>query len=105
MAANDLPKAFDLAVPGSTYMATRTDVKIDKAGQWFMTSMSGANVPAGQFGIHVWYRKSFTAPWELIRFRDGCHGSLHVLAGKLYFVINTKSGGPIAEQIERWQGE
>jgi hypothetical protein len=99
-----LPKAFDLGIPGGTYMATPTYVFVDKAGQWFATSMSNANVPAGQFGIHVWYRKSMTAPWELLRFKDGCHGNLTLLQGKLYFIVNTKSGAVIAEQIERYQG-
>lgn len=85
-------------------MATPTYVEVDKAGQWFATSMSGYGVPAGQFGIHVWYRRSFTAPWQLLRFRDGCHGSLQVWCGKLFFVINQKDRMVGAEMIERWAG-
>jgi hypothetical protein len=102
--AIDIPKAFDLGVPGGTYTATPTYVVIDKAGQWFCTSMSNAGVPAGQFGIHVWYRKSMNDAWQMLRFRDKCHGNLTVLGGKLYFIINSPSGAVTAEQIERYQG-
>lgn len=99
-----LPKAFDLQIPGGTYTAAPTYVEVDRRGAWFATSMSGYGVPAGQFGIHVWYRPTFTAPWQLIRFRDKCHGSLHVLMGKLYFIINQDNKQVGAELIERWGG-
>jgi hypothetical protein len=104
-APTPLPKAFELGIPGGTYMATPTYVVVDKAGQWFATSMSNALVPAPQFGIHVWYRIGIDAPWQLLRFKDGCHGNLTVLQGKLYFIINTKTGAVTAEQIERYQGQ
>lgn len=100
-----LPKAFQVDVPGGTYTATPTYLFIDKAGQWFCTSMSGAAAPAGQFGIHVWYRKTMASTWELLRFRDKCHGNLTLLEGKLYFVYNTPAGTVGAEQIERYQGQ
>jgi hypothetical protein len=99
-----LPKAFDLGIPGGTYMATPTYCIVDKAGQWFATSMSNAQVPAGQFGIHCWYRKSIDQPWQLLRFNDGCHGNLTVLQGKLFFMVNNKNGAVTATMIERFQG-
>jgi hypothetical protein len=98
-----IPKAFDYGIPGGTYMATPTFSIVDKAGQWFCTSMSNAQVGT-QFGIHVWYRTSMQASWQLLRFKDGCHGNLTLLQGKLYFVVNNKNGSITAEQIERFQG-
>ena len=104
MAPTPLPKTFNLNIPGGTYMATPTFVFIDKAGQWFATSMSNANVPAGQFGIHVWYRKTMTAGWTMIKFKNDAHGNLTLLQGKLYFIVNNKSGAVTAEIIEQYQG-
>ena len=99
-----LPKAFDLGIPGGTYTATPTYVVIDKAGQWFATSMSNALAPKGQFGIHCWYRTAMDKPWQLLRFNDGCHGNLTVLQGKLFFMVNNKNGTVTATMIERYQG-
>jgi len=86
-------------------MATPTFVFIDKAGQWFATSMSSAGVPKGQFGIHVWSRASYIAAWKLLKFRNDSHGNLTLLNGKLYFIINNKSGAVTAEIIESYQGQ
>lgn len=99
-----IPDAFDLGIPGGTYTATPTFVVIDKAGQWFATSMSNYGVPAGQFGIHCWYRTAIDKPWQLLRFNDGCHGNLTVLQGKLYFIVNNKNGAVTASLIARFQG-
>lgn len=99
-----LPKAFDLGIPGGTYMATPTYVVVDKDGQWFATSMSNAQVPAGQFGIHCWFRPAINKPWQLLRFRDGCHGNLTVLQKRLFFIINMKNGSVYAEEVERFRG-
>lgn len=99
-----IPAALELNIPGGTYTATPTFVIVDKAGQWFCTSMSGAAVPTGQFGIHVWYRKTITAPWELLRFADKSHGSIQVLRGMLYFICNRPNGTITADRIERFQG-
>ena len=103
--AFNFPKAFDLQIPGGTYTATPTYVVVDKAGQWFCTSMSNANAQPGQFGIHVWYRKSINDAWQMLRFRDKCHGNLSIIDNRLYFIINSPSGAVTAEQIERYQGQ
>lgn len=70
----------------TTYTATKTDVKDDKTGALFITSM-GSLVPGGPFGIHVW-RKPAKGPNQEILFYPGDHGGLAVLWGKLYFVHN-----------------
>jgi len=105
MTTTKLPDSFNLNIPGGTYMATPTFVVVDKAGQWFATSMGSYGVPAGQFGIHVWYRPKFDAAWQLIQFRDGCHGNLTVLQGQLYFIVNEKDNNVRSYRIARYQGQ
>jgi hypothetical protein len=84
-----IPNPTELRIPGGTYTATQTFVQVDKAGQWFATSMSAYGVPDKQFGIHLWYRKSLNAPWELIQ---------------LYFIVNRNNGTTFMNKISRWQG-
>ena len=35
-----IPNPSELGIPGGTYTATQTFVQVDRAGQWFATSMS-----------------------------------------------------------------
>ena len=85
-------------------MATPTYVVIDKAGQWFATSMGSARAPKGQFGIHVWYRIAMSKPWQLLFFRNNSHGNLTVLQGNLYFIVNNPNGVITALMIQQYKG-
>ena len=102
--AGALPDEIDLNIPGGTYQATPTYIAVDKAGQWFVTSMSGYGVPKGQFGIHLWYAKALVQPWDMIRFRDKCHGNLTLIGQKLYFATNEPNASIHLSVIARWQG-
>lgn len=99
-----IPNPCELGIPGGTYTATQTFVQVDKAGQWFATSMSAHGVPQGQFGIHLWYRKSTTAPWQLIQFYNDSHGNITTIGSELYFIVNRKNGTTFMNKISRWQG-
>jgi hypothetical protein len=99
-----IPNPVELNLPGGTYTATQTFVQVDKAGQWFATSMSSYGVPDKQFGIHLWYRKSINAPWELIQFSDGAHGNITVIGNELYFIVNRMNKTAFMNKISRWQG-
>ncbi len=103
-AAGDIPTEIDLNIPGGTYVATPTYIAVDRAGQWFVTSMSGYGVPKGQFGIHLWYAKKLGQPWDMIRFKDKTHGSLTVIGSRLYFVTNEPDGKTHMSAILRWYG-
>jgi hypothetical protein len=105
MMMSNIPNELDLNIPGGTYMATPTFVVVDKAGQWFATSMGSYGVPAKQFGIHVWYRPKISAQWQLILFRNGCHGNLTVLQGQLFFIVNDKDNHVRATKIQQYQGQ
>ena len=98
------PNPPELGIPGGTYTATQTFVQVDKAGQWFATSMSAQGVPWPQFGIHLWYRKSLAAPWQLIQFYNDAHGNISVIGNELYFIVNRKNGTSFMNKISRWQG-
>jgi hypothetical protein len=99
-----IPNPTELGIPGGTYPATQTFVQVDKAGQWFATSMSNFGVPWPQFGIHLWYRKSLAAPWQLIQFYNDAHGNITVIGNELYFIVNRKNGTSFMNKISRWQG-
>jgi len=99
-----IPNPSELRIPGGTYTATQTFVQVDKAGQWFATSMSAYGVQQGQFGIHLWYRKSLGATWELIQFYNDAHGNLTPIGSELYFVVNRNNGTTFMNKISRWQG-
>jgi len=99
-----IPNPTELGIPGGTYMATQTFVQVDKAGQWFATSMSNFGVPWPQFGIHLWYRKSLAAEWQLIQFYNDAHGNITVIGNELYFIVNRKNGTSFMNKISRWQG-
>ena len=99
-----IPNPSELGRPGGTYTATQTFVQVDKAGQWFATSMSAEGVPWPQFGIHLWYRKSLAAPWQLIQFYNDAHGNISVIGNELYFIVNRKNGTSFMNKITRWQG-
>lgn len=88
-----------LNVPGGTYDATLTADIVDGEGKQYVTSMSRL-VPNGPFGIRVWMRRNRRSPWVQIFFREGCHGMLWIIEGKLYIVWNQKGGrGPVETQI------
>ena len=99
-----IPNPTELSIPGGTYTATQTFVQVDKAGQWFATSMSAHGVPWPQFGIHLWYRKSLAAPWQLIQFYNDAHGNISVIGNELYFIVNRNNGTTFMNKISRWQG-
>jgi len=99
-----IPNPTELGIPGGTYTATQTIVQGDKAGQWFATSMSNFGVPWPQFGIHLWYRKSLAAEWQLIQFYNDAHGNITVIGNELYFIVNRKNGTSFMNKISRWQG-
>ena len=99
-----IPNPTELNIPGGTYTATQTFVQVDKAGQWFATSMSNYGVPWPQFGIHLWYRKSVAAEWQLIQFYNDAHGNITVIGNELYFIVNRKNGTSFMNKISRWQG-
>ena len=99
-----IPNPSELRIPGGTYTATQTFVQVDKAGQWFATSMSNFGVPWPQFGIHLWYRKSLAAEWQLIQFYNDAHGNITVIGNELYFIVNRKNGTSFMNKISRWQG-
>ena len=99
-----IPNPTELGIPGGTYTATQTFVQVDKAGQWFATSMSAQDVPWPQFGIHLWYRKSLAAPWQLIQFYNDAHGNLSVIGNELYFIVNRNNKTSFMNKIQRWQG-
>ncbi len=102
--AGALPDEIDLRIPGGTYQATPTYIAVDKAGQWFVTSMSGYGVPKGQFGIHLWYATALGRPWDMIRFKDKSHGNLTIIGSRLYFVTNDPDTNIRMSAIARWQG-
>lgn len=81
-----------LNIPGGTYTATLTADVWDAYGREWATSMSRL-VPGGPFGIRVWQRENARSPWQQIIFREGCHGTLYVIRGQLWFVWN-KPGSP-----------
>ena len=99
-----IPNPTELGIPGGTYTATQTFVQVDKAGQWFATSMSAQGVPWPQFGIHLWYRKSLAAPWQLIQFYNDAHGNISVIGNELYFIVNLNNKTSFMKKILRWQG-
>lgn len=80
-----------LNLPGGTYDATLTSYERDAMGKEYATNMCRL-VPNGPFGIRLWMRTGKKAPWQLLVFKQGCHGVLWVVQGKLYFVWN-QSGG------------
>lgn len=99
-----LPDSVELNLPGGTYTATLTALQVDKAGQWFATSMSAYAIPSNKFAIHLWYRKSITADWVLIQFYEGAHGTLFVIGNELVFVVNRSNGSSFMNKVKRWQG-
>ena len=99
-----IPNTAELNIPGGTYTATITALQVDKAGQWFATSMSSYEIPSKRFAIHLWYRKSITAQWQLIQYYEDAHGTLSVIGNDLAFVVNRKNGTSFMNKIQRWQG-
>ena len=99
-----IPNPSELGIPGGTYTATQTFVQVDRAGQWFATSMSSYGVPDKQFGIHLWYRKSLTDAWMLLQFYNDAHGNLTVIGSELYFIVNRNNGTTFMNKIARFQG-
>ena len=77
-----------LNIPGGTYTPTQTCFVTDVTGQQWATSMSDARLRPKVFGIHVWYRKTATAPWQILFALEECHGWLSVDRGQLQFIYN-----------------
>jgi len=103
-AQTPIPNPVELNIPGGTYTATQTFVQVDKAGQWFATSMGSHLIPSKKFAIHLWYRKSLTAPWELIQYYEDAHGNITVIGNELYFIVNRINGTTFMNKIARFQG-
>jgi len=99
-----IPNPVELNIPGGTYTATQTFVQVDKAGQWFATSMGSHLIPSKKFAIHLWYRKSLNTPWELIQYYEDAHGNILVIGNELYFVVNRINGTTFMNKVSRWQG-
>ena len=99
-----IPNPCELKIPGGTYTATQTFVQVDKAGQWFATSMSAQGIISKKYAIHLWYRKSTTAAWELIQYVEDAHGNITVIGNELYFVVNRADKTQFIVKIARWQG-
>lgn len=100
----NIPNPCELNIPGGTYTATLTFVQVDRAGQWFATSMGSYGILSRKFAIHLWYRKTLTDPWQLIQYYEDAHGSIQVIQGKLYFIVNRKNGTVFMNQVSRWAG-
>ena len=99
-----IPNPCELNIPGGTYTATQTFVQVDRTGQWFATSMSAQDIVSKKFAIHLWYRKSLMAPWELIQHYEDAHGQIDVIGDDLYFVVNRPNKTTFMNKIERWAG-
>ena len=99
-----IPNPAELNIPGGTYTATQTFVQVDKAGQWFATSMGAHLIPSRKFAIHLWYRKSIALPWQLIQYYEDAHGNISVIGNDLYFIVNRKNGTTFMNKVSRWQG-
>jgi hypothetical protein len=80
-----------LNIPGGSYLPTQTCFITDAIGQQWATSMSDARLRPKVFGVHVWYRKSATSPWQFLFVMEGRHGWLTVDRGRLQFIYNTPS--------------
>lgn len=99
-----IPNPSELNLPGGTYTATQTFVQVDRAGQWFATSMSAYGIISQKFAVHLWYRQSLTAPWQLIQYYEDAHGNISVIGNELWFIVNRKNGGTFMNKVQRWQG-
>ena len=99
-----IPNPCELNIPGGTYTATLTFVQVDRAGQWFATSMGAYGIISKKFSIHLWYRKTITDPWQLIQYYEDAHGSIQVIGQELYFVVNRKNGTTFMNRVQRWAG-
>jgi hypothetical protein len=80
-----------LNIPGGSYLPTQTCFITDSIGQQWATSMSDARLRPKVFGIHAWYRRNATAPWQFLFVMEGIHGWLSVDRGQLQFIYNTPS--------------
>lgn len=99
-----IPDYVDLEVEDGTYQATMTNVQVDKAGQYFRTSMSGYGNEGKRFGTHVWFKKKLTDKWQCIQSFVDCHGWLEVIGNELFYIVNLKNGNTVMYKIKRWQG-
>lgn len=101
---NDIPNFVEIVFPDGTYPATLTDIQVDKAGQWFGTSMSGYAIPGGKFGTHLWYKKKMTDAWTLLEVVPGGHGKINCIGQELFYIYNRENGSTAMRKILRWQG-
>jgi hypothetical protein len=99
-----IPNPVELNLPGGTYTATQTFVQVDKAGQWFATSMSAYGIISKKFAIHLWYRRNLETPWSLIQYYEDAHGNITVIGDELYFIVNRMNKSAFMNKISRWAG-
>ena len=99
-----IPPKVELNIPGGTYTATQTFVAVDKAGQWFATSMSAHGIISKKFAIHLWHRRNLEAEWSLISSYDDAHGNITVIGDELYFIVNRKNKSAFMQKVTQWQG-
>ena len=99
-----IPPKVELNIPGGTYTATQTFVAVDRAGQWFATSMSSYGIISKKFAIHLWYRASITKGWQLLQQHEDAHGNITVIGEELYFIVNRMSKTAFMQKVTQWQG-
>ena len=99
-----IPPQVELNIPGGTYTATQTFVQVDKAGQWFATSMSAYGIISKKFAIHLWYRPAINKPWQLLQAYDDAHGNITVIGNELYFIVNRMNKSAFMHKVTQWQG-
>lgn len=99
-----IPPKVELNIPGGTYTATQTFVAVDRAGQWFCTSMSSFGIISKKFAIHLWYRPSISKSWQLLQQHEDAHGNITVIGDELYFIVNRMSKTAFMQKVTQWQG-
>jgi hypothetical protein len=100
-----IPIMNELKLPGGTYTATQTFVQVDKAGQWFATSMSAYGIISKKFAIHLWFRPSMDKPWQLLQAHEDAHGNITVIGNELYFIVNRMNKSAFMQKVAQWKGE
>lgn len=91
-------KFIDITKSGGNYTSTRTEIKPDKTGALYTTTM-GSPSPSVGFGINVWKTPKNGKPQLILSF-PGHHGSLHILDKKLILALNTPDRRQLLGEIE-----
>jgi hypothetical protein len=99
-----IPSNVELNIPGGTYTATQTFVAVDKANQWFCTSMSAYGIISKKFAIHLWYRPTIRQPWQMLGAHEDAHGNITVIGNDLYFIVNRMNKSAFMQKVTQWQG-